>query len=313
MRIRIWGCRGSLPTPMSSQALERKVAALLAELTPADVANPQAKQAFLARTRHAWTYGGNTSCVEVSSNDTTLVVDAGSGLSAMGQDLVSREGWQKRKLGILLSHFHWDHICGFPFFAPIYRPGVEIEVWSGRPDAEELLAVQMGSAHFPAKWHKLPSKIHGSSLEIGAKATFGDMAIQSMELQHPDGARGWRIEANGKSLCYLTDTEVSLNPTLLAPRYAAFVEGADVVLVDAMYGFLAYHDRINFGHSTIYNWIDFFGASNIGELVIFHHDPGADDFSVDELLASAQRYQELTAPDAKWRLRAAREGMSWEL
>ena len=115
------------------------------------------------------------------------------------------------------------------------------------------------------------------------------------------------------SICYLTDTEVSKNPNRLAKMYAEFVEGSDLVIVDAMYGFLEYHEKINFGHSTIYNWIDFFKTSDIGELVIFHHDPLADDDSVRSLLGSAVRYKELMAPEATWQLTAAYEGQRWSL
>jgi ribonuclease BN (tRNA processing enzyme) len=99
----------------------------------------------------------------------------------------------------------------------------------------------------------------------------------------------------------------------VAESYASFVEGADVVIVDAMYGFLDYHDHINFGHSTIFNFIDFFRDAKIGELVIFHHDPMASDPQVTRLYMDAKRYTELVAPTASWTLSAAREGQEWVL
>ncbi len=134
-----------------------------------------------------------------------------------------------------------------------------------------------------------------------------------MQLIHPDKAFGYRITVEGRCVCYLTDTEVSKNPYGLSAAYSQFVEGADVVIVDAMYGFLEYHDNVNFGHSTIFNFIDFFKETNIGELVIFHHDPMATDPNITTLWHEAQRYKAVIAPGATWKLSAAREGLEWHM
>jgi len=313
MKLKLWGVRGSLATPMTTAQLRDKMRMLLAEAGPDDLADDGARQALIERSAHGFTYGGNTSCVECELDGATLVFDAGTGIRALGADLAADGRIEHHDLHVLFTHFHWDHICGFPFFAPIYRPGKRVHLWSGRDDALELLEVQMSSAHFPVKWPSIPAEIVHARLEEGPANPVADAEVRILPMIHPDRAWGYRVDHGGAAFCYLTDTEVSKDPERLSGRYSRFVDGADVVIVDAMYGFLEYHDRINFGHSTIYNWIDFFAGTAIGELVIFHHDPMAEDLAVQRLLASAQRYRELVAPKATWKLTAAAEGRTWEL
>jgi phosphoribosyl 1,2-cyclic phosphodiesterase len=313
MRVRLWGVRGSLATPMTSTQLRDKARALLAEARPADLVSPKAIEAYLDRTPHSWTYGGNTSCVEVETDNQTCILDAGTGLRSLGLQMKNDGRDQKHGLHFFFTHFHWDHICGFPYFGPIYIPGRQIDVWSGRSDAQRLLTTQMDDAHFPVKWSMLKSSINCHQLPENEATTVGEATVRILPLIHPDKAYGYRIDQGGRSVCYLTDTEVSKNPNKVAEAYASFVEGADVVIVDAMYGFLDYHDHINFGHSTIFNFIDFFRDANIGELVIFHHDPMASDPQVTRLFTDAKRYTELVAPGAKWKLSAACEGQQWDL
>lgn len=313
MRVRLWGVRGSLATPMTSAQLRDKARALLAEAKPADLATPQAIEAYLDRTPHSWTYGGNTSCVEVELDHQTCILDAGTGLRSLGLHLKNDGRDQQHDLHFFFTHFHWDHICGFPYFGPIYAPGKKIDVWSGRSDAQRLLTTQMDDAHFPVKWNMLKSVITCHQLPEDQPTTVGEATVRIMPLIHPDKAYGYRIDHKGRSVCYLTDTEVSKNPNKVADTYAQFVAGADVVIVDAMYGFLDYHDHINFGHSTIFNFIDFFKDADIGELVIFHHDPLASDPAVTRLRNDAARYKELIAPHARWQLTAGYEGLAWDL
>jgi ribonuclease BN (tRNA processing enzyme) len=194
-------------------------------------------------------------------------------------------------------------------------PNRRIDVWSGRSDGEELLRTQMADAHFPVKWRQAPMacEIACHQLPEDAATDIAGARVRIMPLIHPDKAYGYRIERGGRAVCYLTDTEVSKTPNKVAGAYASFVAGADVVIVDAMYGFLDYHDHINFGHSTIFNFIDFFSETDIGELVIFHHDPLAADTAVAKILHDARRYTSLVAPNARWRLSAAFEGQEWDL
>lgn len=313
MRVKLWGVRGSIPAPLTCAQVREKARGLLTEVRPEDLASPEAIERYLDRSEHACTYGGNTSCVEIAFADQVFVLDAGTGARLLGGALMADGRGQTHGINFFFTHFHWDHICGFPFFGPIYLPGREIGVWSGRSDASELLAAQMGSAHFPVKWSGLPSRIDCRQLPEGETTSVAGAQVRILPLIHPDKAYGYRIDHGGRSVCYLTDTEVSKAPHRLAEAYAAFVAGADLVIVDAMYGFLEFHDHINFGHSTIFTFIDLFREADIGELVIFHHDPLAPDPAVTRLASDARRYKELIAPQATWSLCAAREGQEWDL
>jgi phosphoribosyl 1,2-cyclic phosphodiesterase len=315
MRIRMWGVRGSLATPMSTAQLKDKQRALLAEATPADLAGPAAIERFLARSPHAMTFGGNTSCVEVSFPDATFILDCGTGARGLGGQLIADGRVKNHPLHMLFTHFHWDHICGFPYFPPIYIPKRRLDIWSGRSDSERLLKTQMADAHFPVKWRQAPmvADLECHQLPEDQATEIAGAQVRILPLIHPDKAYGYRIERGGRAVCYLTDTEVSKNPILLAKVYGEFVDKADVVIVDAMYGFLDYHDHINFGHSTIFNFIDFFKDADIGELVIFHHDPMASDPAVAKLGNDAKRYTDLVAEGARWKISTAFEGQEWDL
>lgn len=311
MEIRVWGVRGSLPTPLTGRQLREKLEAVLAAATPADLAGPAAISSFLDRTPIAATHGGNTSCIEVRLADQTLILDAGSGIRHLSAAILADGRLKDHRLRVLFTHFHWDHICGLPFFAPLYIPDVGLEFWSWREDVERLLRIQMADAHFPIKWDDLKSRRSYQQFDLGRANRLGSAEVRLLQLNHPDGAYGYRIDAEGGSVCYLTDTEVSKTPNEFAARYAAFVEGSQVVFVDAMYGFVDYHNHYDWGHSSVFTWIDFFKESNIRELVIFHHDPQAGDPALLRLLDDATKYRELVAPKARWKLSVAQEGMRW--
>jgi len=313
MQIRIWGARGSIPTPFSPKLLRDKLRLLLEEASPDDLADAESIEGFLDRSTHARSYGGNTSCVEVAFDEDVLILDAGSGIRALGAQLFADGRAKTHGLHLFFTHFHWDHLCGLPFFGPLYVPDRRLDIWSWRDDCERLLAVQMADAHFPVKWPTLKSKRVFHCLDETQEHEVAGARVRLLQLQHPDGAFGYRIDRDGKSLCYLTDTEVSRNPEQHSSHYAEFVEGSDVVIVDAMYGFLEYHEHFDFGHSSVFTWVDFFAESKIRELVVFHHDPQADDQALDKLLESARRYRDLIAPSAQWELSLAHEGQRWEL
>src|SRR4051812_701431 len=196
MRIRMWGVRGSIATPMSTAQLKDKQRALLAEATPADLAGPDAIERYLARSPHAMTFGGNTSCVEVSFPDATFILDCGTGARALGGQLIADGRVKNHPLHMLFTHFHWDHICGFPCFPPIYIPKRRLDVWSGRSDSEALLRTQMASAHFPVKWRQAPmvADIECHQLPEEQVTEISGAKVRILPLIHPDKAYGYRIE-----------------------------------------------------------------------------------------------------------------------
>ena len=151
------GVRGSLPTPMSTPQLRQLQHKLLSEATPEDIASEQAIEDYLDRSPLSKTFGGDTSCVSLSWDNNVLILDAGSGIRGLSNKLFANEVVTSSNIHMLFSHFHWDHICGLPFFGPIYHPQAHIHIHSWREDARDLLEGQMSGAYFPVKWPNLPS------------------------------------------------------------------------------------------------------------------------------------------------------------
>ena len=269
MRIRFWGTRGSVPTP-----------------GPGTVR-----------------YGGNTSCVEVRTDSgTLLVLDCGTGVRALGLRLLEEAadaGGPPPAGAILIGHTHWDHIHGLPFFAPLFVPGSRWDVFGARGlgrTLDNVLAGQMEYQYFPIGLDEVNAEVRYHDLVEGV-FEFGDATIRTQYLNHPALTLGFRIEADGATVVYASDHEphdASLAggglPRLGSAdaRHAEFLADADVVVHDTQYDAAGYPAKVGWGHSTMEYAVTLAGASRVGRLVLFHHDPQRDDDAVDDLLGRAR-------------------------
>ena len=242
--------------------------------------------------------GGNTSCVEVRAGDTRIVLDAGSGLRALGDTLITRGPTETT---ILLSHLHWDHIQGLPFFVPLFVPGNRIKIVSG-PNGimplHEALRRQMSAPFFPVAFDELGADV--VAREVRASSTFhvGPVRVHAVKLNHPDPVYGYRLEHGGRSIVYATDTE---HFACVDPALRRLAAGADVLVYDAQYTPEEYPGKVGWGHSTWTAGVELARAAGVGQLVLFHHDPRRSDAQVAEIEARAQAQFPSTI--------AAREGM----
>jgi phosphoribosyl 1,2-cyclic phosphodiesterase len=256
LSVRFWGVRGSLPTP-----------------------GPGTLRV-----------GGNTACVEVTTPTTRLILDAGSGLRALGDELVA--SGQHRETTLLLSHVHWDHVMGLPFFTPLYMPGAKIRFASGyhgKP-LREFLHRQMSAPMFPVDLGQVPSQHEFVDLQAGTRVTFGDITVDTCLLNHPDPVYAFRLSHGDRSVVYATDTE---HYACVDPRLRPLAQGADLLIYDAQYTPEEYAGqvgpaRVGWGHSTFQAGIELCQAAGIPALALFHHDPRRSDEQVDAIVQRAR-------------------------
>jgi phosphoribosyl 1,2-cyclic phosphodiesterase len=248
------------------------------------------------------TAGGNTACLEVCAGDTRIILDAGTGLRVLGDERMAKAGGSiARHSTILLSHLHWDHVAGLPFFTPIYVPGHRVEIASG-PNGVMSLEASMRelfrAPFFPVSFDELGGQVTTRELRANDRFEIGDITITMAKLNHPDPVYGFRLDHGGQSIVYATDTEhfACVDPTL--KRLAA---GADILIYDAQYTPEEYPAKVGWGHSTWLAGAELARAAGVPQLVLFHHDPGRTDAQLAALEAEAARELPGTV--------AAREGM----
>jgi phosphoribosyl 1,2-cyclic phosphodiesterase/CheY-like chemotaxis protein len=260
MRVRFWGTRGSIAKPGPSTLR----------------------------------YGGNTSCVEVRSAAGTLVViDCGTGAHELGKMLV--ETGPRPLIGhMLISHTHWDHIQGWPFFAPLFVPGNEWDIYAPHGLAEsvrETLAGQMQYTYFPVLLEQLSATIRYHELVEGVFRV-GDIKVKTQYLNHPALTLGYRLEADGTAVVYACDHEpysrqmaIGLGePNRQDQRHVDFLAGADLVIHDAQYTVGEYEEKIGWGHSTAEYAVEIGRIAGVKVIALTHHDPLRDDGGIDDLV-----------------------------
>ena len=233
-------------------------------------------------------YGGNTSCLEIRCGEQLFIFDAGSGLRPLGNALTCSEGME---IDLFLTHSHHDHIVGLPFFAPLFKPENRVRIWAGNLQPtytlHDVLCQFMEEPLFP-----VPPKI------FAANASYHDFLagdtleprpgvhLRTAMLNHPNGATGYRIEWQGKSICYVTDTE---HPEEGMDRNVLeLIENADLVIYDSTYTDEEYPHYRTWGHSTWQEGVRLCDAAQAKKLVLFHHDPSHDDETMDRIGAEAE-------------------------
>ena len=232
-------------------------------------------------------YGGNTSCIEVRAGDHCFVLDAGTGIRSFGGSLLSNGD---RVSHMLLTHTHWDHIMGFPFFVPAYDPKNSFSIMAGHLNDQggikEILSSQMNNPMFPIPLEAMKADLRFEDFQPGdSLQLFDDVKIRTAPLNHPNGATGYRIEHGGKSAVYVTDTEHV--PGQPDQNILGLIEGADVVIYDSTYTEDEFPSKIGWGHSTWNEGIRLCQAANVKQLAIFHHEPDHDDDFMDKIAAEA--------------------------
>jgi phosphoribosyl 1,2-cyclic phosphodiesterase len=293
MQVQFWGVRGSLPSPQLPSQIRDKISTILERITPEDIASPKSRQAFLAELP-PWllgTVGGNTPCVSVSNGDSKnrIIFDCGSGLREMGVAM-ARENPAPVHYDIFLSHLHWDHIQGLPFFAPGYDPSVKLDFYSPMKNLKAAFNGQMSSPYFPVDMQSMGSKkeFHRMKHDIA----IGDMTVSYKKLRHPGDSYSFKVNNGKHSFIYATDTELSADDFIKTEENAVYFENADLVVMDSQYTLGESIEKYNWGHSAFSMGVDFAANWGVKHLVLFHHDPTYDDRKLFSILQSAKWYTE---------------------
>jgi len=250
-------------------------------------------------------YGGNTSCLEVTAGDERVILDAGTGIRDLGDSMNRRD---VRRAHLFLTHAHWDHINGFPFFAPGYQSNRTFEIRAAhlRPlgGVREVLAGQMGQPTFPVPLETMRSRLVFEDFDAGDAFNLGPgVSVRTAPLNHPNGATGYRFEHGGKAVCYVTDTEHVIGSP--DERILALIEGADLVVYDSTYTDEEFPAKVGWGHSTWQEAVRLCRQASVKQLAIFHHDPSHEDSYMAEV--------EQKAREAWSGAIVAREGMRIQL
>jgi phosphoribosyl 1,2-cyclic phosphodiesterase len=272
MKVTFWGTRGSIPTPGPRTSV----------------------------------YGGNTACVEVRCGDEILIFDAGTGIRELGLALIHEFLGRPVTIHLLMSHTHWDHIQGFPFFVPAYEATTSLHIYGspgqGRP-LEKLLRGQMDPDYFPVAFGDLESSLHIHEYR-GKDFQIGDATISGMYLNHPGMCLGYRVRHGGKTLVYATDHEPYRSTLphvgqrgeegwefgqVLDEELVRFASGADLYIGEAQYTDEEYRGRVGWGHSSLSATVGVALKAQVKALALFHHDPMHADEVVTEMLDKARR------------------------
>jgi serine/threonine protein kinase/phosphoribosyl 1,2-cyclic phosphodiesterase/tetratricopeptide (TPR) repeat protein/anti-anti-sigma regulatory factor len=316
VKVRFWGVRGSIPTPLSSTTIEEKIVQAIQRMPSGfDTRDEKAVRNFVAGLPplERGTAGGNTACVEVRGSDTTVIIDAGSGIRELGQQLMRGPcGKGQGVLHLFVSHPHWDHIQGFPFFVPAFIKGNRILVYSVH-DLRAALSEQQRPLNFPIPLTYMQASIEFVPLTEGVPFTAGEFNVEILRNNHPGDAYSFRITDRHTTLVYASDAEYKgLSTEELAPRIK-FFRNADALIFDAQYNFKEAMAKIDWGHSSAMDGVDMARAANARRLVLFHHDPTYSDKQLEKVIADARIFQEQDSTRPPVQIMIAQEGMSLDL
>jgi phosphoribosyl 1,2-cyclic phosphodiesterase/CheY-like chemotaxis protein len=264
LTVRFWGTRGSIPTPG----------------------------------RSTLRYGGNTACVEIRAGENILLFDCGSGVREAGLALMREFEGRPIRVHLFVSHTHWDHIQGFPFFVPAYVPGNQASIYSLRgsdKSLEKIFTGQMDTNYFPVDLSAMLAQLQ--FVELDGTVEIGDARVSHVYLNHPGIAIGFRVERKGKSVVYLTDHEPYCKLSgdnefnrKIDREIDDFVAGTDFYIREAQYTEEEYSSKKGWGHSTWRDAVESAHAAKVRRLSLYHHDPTRDDDAVDAIVAQCRAY-----------------------
>jgi phosphoribosyl 1,2-cyclic phosphodiesterase len=319
VKVRFWGTRGSIPVSVTAPEIRRKLITALSGSIGRNLDSVEAIERYVDEELGfdvRGTFGGHSSCVELETGGLEHVIfDMGSGARPLGQSLLQRHGaGAPQTYHVFMSHVHWDHIMGFPFFAPVYIPGNRIFIHGCHAVLEEAFRRQQAAPSFPVDFSQLAATIEFDRLEPGKAQTIAGLRITPKLQRHEGDSYGYRVEAQGKRLVYTTDSEHKVGDVDERAAFIEFFRGADLVIFDAMYALAdAISVKADWGHSSNIVGVELCQAAQVRCLCMYHHEPAYDDQRIAQVLQETRRFEEITRDGHRLEVVSAYDGLELEL
>ena len=317
MLVRFWGTRGSIPVAMPSAVLKKKLVGILTKAIGKSLETLEQIDAFVEQEiATPYTFGGNSSCVQIDVGGSEYILcDMGSGARAFGNHVLAAHGPAKpQTYHVFMSHVHWDHIMGFPFFVPAYIPGNTVRIYSCHASVEDAFRRQHGPPSFPVEFGQLGAAIEFVRLEPGQSYDIAGLRVRTLKQHHGGDSYGYRFEHGGKILVYSTDSEHKLEDQAATNAFVEFFRDADLVIFDAMYSLAdATSVKEDWGHSSNVVGVELCQMAGARHLCMFHHEPIYDDDQLMTVLAETRRFEEITRGDHRVEVSSAYDGMEIRL
>jgi phosphoribosyl 1,2-cyclic phosphodiesterase len=322
VRVRFWGTRGSIPVALTWRDVRDRVVRALVQanghaLDTEEKAYAFAEQHLDPALTH--TFGGHSACVEFEPHGSAdaerfFVCDMGSGARAFGEHIMARQSGRPATVNVFMSHVHWDHIMGFPFFRPAYQSAFHIRIHGCHETLEHAFRLQQAPPCFPVAFSHLTARIEFVHLPPGESREIDGVRVTAQKQLHSGDSYGYRFEADARSLVYTTDSEHKLDNRADTQSFVGFFRDADLVVFDAMYSLAdAVSVKADWGHSSNVVGVELCQLARAKRLALYHHEPANDDHAIARILRETRRLEELTRDGHAIQILAAYDGLEIDL
>jgi phosphoribosyl 1,2-cyclic phosphodiesterase len=318
MYVEFWGTRGSLPASMTSRQVREKISRAIRASQSHPLATDEAIGAFIDRNLPfavRGSYGSNTACVEIGGQEEFVLCDAGTGLRDFGNAFLRLgKGSSPAVFHLFLSHLHWDHLQGFPFFVPAYRPGNRIHIYGCHADIEEVFVNQQAAPCFPIPFHALAAAISFHTLEPAQSYEIAGLTVRAIRQNHPGASYGYSFGRGGQKVVYSTDMEHGPDVREESYPFLDFFRGAELLIFDAQYSLAeAIGPKEAWGHSSNLLGVELAVRAGVKRLCLFHSEPTWDDEALDRFLAESREYLRIHDPASPLLIDLAYDGLRIDL
>jgi phosphoribosyl 1,2-cyclic phosphodiesterase len=297
MKVKLWGVRGSIPTPFTNEEYQERITAILKKAIREKISDESEIPSFLdnlpAELGHL--SGGNTTCVEVKTDEgERFILDGGTGIRNLGYNMMKEiTGKSDDEIRLFFTHTHWDHIQGIPFFTPMYLPGKTLHIYSPFHDMEQRLIMQMDERFFPTSFNGTASKKIFQNISEGEILHFpGSLQIDFIPVRHPGGCHAYRFRQNGKIFIFATDAEFTGEVLEKTTSYDSFFQNADVLILDSQYTLDDSFIKYDWGHTSYTMAVNCGVRWKVKKLILTHHEPSYHDKKLNDNLQEAIHHKD---------------------